>query len=104
MVKVPCQTIVWDVLPAIRAAIAVELVQCGVAQNEAARLLGITTSAVSQYVSGKRGYRIEFENDVRDKIHKIAEDLRDGKVPDPTPRICEICRQLRTVEGTGCGG
>ncbi len=32
----PCQRIVWDVLPAIRAAIAVELVKCGVSQVEAA--------------------------------------------------------------------
>jgi len=103
MVKVPCQTIVWDVLPAIRAAIAVELVQCGVAQNEAARLLGLTTSAVSQYITGKRGYRIEFEDDVRDMIRRLAEDLRDGRVPDPIPRICEICRQLRSGDGGCCG-
>ena len=58
--EAPCQKIVWDVLPAIRAAIAVELVKCGVSQVEAARMLEIAPSAVSQYLSGKRGYRIEF--------------------------------------------
>ncbi|MDD4138532.1 MAG: transcriptional regulator, partial [Methanoregula sp.] len=51
--EAPCQKIVWDVLPAIRAAIAVELVRYGVSQVEAARMLEIAPSAVSQYLSGK---------------------------------------------------
>ncbi len=66
--EAPCQKIVWDVLPAIRAAIAVELVRCGVSQVEAARMLEIAPSAVSQYLSGKRGYRIEFEDEVKKSI------------------------------------
>ena len=37
--KLPCQLIVWNVLPAIRAAIAEELNTMGVSQLEAARLL-----------------------------------------------------------------
>ncbi|HUK39137.1 MAG TPA: helix-turn-helix domain-containing protein, partial [Methanomicrobiales archaeon] len=54
--KAPCQQIVWDVLPAIRAALAAELVKNGVSQQEVAKLLEIAPSAVSQYLSGKRGY------------------------------------------------
>jgi len=77
--EAPCQKIVWDVLPAIRAAIAVELVKCGVSQVEAARMLAIAPSAVSQYLSGKRGYRIEFENDVKLSIEQLARDLKEGK-------------------------
>ena len=69
----PCQKIVWDVLPAIRAAIAVELVKCGVSQVEAARTLQIAPSAVSQYLSGKRGYRNEFENEVKKSIEQFAQ-------------------------------
>jgi hypothetical protein len=91
----PCQRIVWDVLPAIRAAIAVELVKCGVSQVEAARMLEIAPSAVSQYLSGKRGYRIEFENDVKLSIEQLAEDLKEGKKVNLVQRTCEICRQLR---------
>jgi predicted transcriptional regulator len=63
VIESSCQRIVWDVLPAIRAAISVELVRCGVAQEEVARMLEIAPSAVTQYLSGKRGYRIEFENE-----------------------------------------
>jgi predicted transcriptional regulator len=49
--EAPCQKIVWDVLPAIRAAIAVELVRHGVSQVEASRMLEIAPSAVSQYLT-----------------------------------------------------
>ncbi|HXX54958.1 MAG TPA: transcriptional regulator [Methanoregula sp.] len=101
--EAPCQKIVWDVLPAIRAAIAVELVKCGVSQVEAARMLEIAPSAVSQYLSGKRGYRIEFENDVKLSIEHLAADLREGRKPNLVSRICDICRQLREGDEPGCG-
>ena len=97
--EAPCQKIVWDVLPAIRAAIAVELVRCGVSQVEAARMLEIAPSAVSQYLSGKRGYRIEFENEVKQSIVLLAQDLINRKQISLIARICGICRQLREGEG-----
>jgi predicted transcriptional regulator len=100
--EAPCQKIVWDVLPAIRAAIAVELVRCGVSQVEAARMLEIAPSAVSQYLSGKRGYRIEFEEDVKKSIAQLAQDLIERKQINVIERICGICRQLRDDEA-GCG-
>ena len=101
--EAPCQKIVWDVLPAIRAAIAVELVSGGVSQVEAARMLEIAPSAVSQYLSGKRGYRIGFENEIKESIALLAQDLIDRKQISLIDRICGICRQLREGEG-GCAG
>ncbi len=101
--EAPCQKIVWDVLPAIRAAIAVDLVRCGVSQVEAARMLEIAPSAVSQYLSGKRGYRIEFEDEVKKSIAHLAQDLIDKKQINVIERICGICRQLRDDEGS-CAG
>jgi predicted transcriptional regulator len=97
----PCQKIVWDVLPAIRSAIAVELVRNGVSQVEAARMLEIAPSAVSQYISGKRGYRVEFEEDVKKSVSILAQDLIDKKQVNLVERICGICQQLRNSEG-GC--
>ena len=102
--EAPCQKIVWDVLPAIRAAIAVELVKCGVSQVEAARMLEIAPSAVSQYLSGKRGYRIEFENDVKKSIELLAADLKEGRQLNLVQRTCDICHQLREGEENQCGG
>lgn len=100
--EAPCQKIVWDVLPAIRAAIAVELVRCGVSQVEASKMLKIAPSAVSQYISGKRGYRIEFEDEAKRSIEDLAKDLKDGRVENLVSRICDICRQLREEEDR-CG-
>jgi len=91
----PCQKRVWDVLPAIRAAIAVELVRSGVSQVEASKMREIAPSAVSQYMSGKRGYRIEFDDRVKDSIERLAQDLREENVENLVARICDICRQLK---------
>jgi len=102
--EAPCQKIVWDVLPAIRAAIAVELVKAGVSQVEAARMLEIAPSAVSQYLSGKRGYRIEFENDAKASIERLAGDLRAGRDVNLVKRTCDICRQLREGDENQCEG
>ena len=102
--KVPCQEIVWDVLPAIRAAVVRELVDQGVSQLEAARLLGLAPSAISQYLSGKRGYRIEFEDEEKRSIHQLAGDLKEGKAGNLVDRICVICKQLREESpGAACG-
>jgi predicted transcriptional regulator len=86
--EAPCQKIVWDVLPAIRAAIAVELVRGGVSQVGAARMLDIAPSAVSQYLSGKRGYRLEFEDEVKKSIAELARDLIDQKQVNVIEWVC----------------
>lgn len=103
MKKAPCQTIVWDILPAIRAAIAAELVKNGVSQLEVARMLEMTPSAVSQYLTGKRGYRVEFDEDVKESIRGLAEKIKAGSCDDLVTEMCGICRQLRNGEG-GCAG
>lgn len=106
--KSPCEEIVWDVLPSIRAAIAEELIKRGISQKEVSRMLGITPPAVSQYVSKKRGYNIEFREDIREAIGKLADDLIGKKADDLVKRICEICRMLQDDENacisTRCKG
>lgn len=98
--KSPCETVVWDVLPSIRAAVAEELVKRGLAQKEVSKLLGITPPAVSQYVSKKRGYNIEFGEDIKASISRLADDLLEKKVDSPVEGICEICRMMRDDETT----
>ena len=102
--KSPCEVVVWDVLPGIRAAIAEQLVKKGLSQKEVSRILGITPPAVSQYVSKKRGYSIELSDEVKAAVEKLAEDLRQGTVENLVERMCEICRMLRgeDFEGAAC--
>jgi len=98
IMETPCQKIVWDLVPAIRASLAIELVKKGQSQAASAKLLGIAPSAVSQYISGKRGYRIEFQGETKELIEKLAQDLIDNKVSDFIVRICEICVSARGIE------
>ncbi len=95
MVKLPCQEVVWDLLPAIRAALAAALVRKGHSQLEAARLLETAPAAISQYLSGKRGYRIEFDDDIKVELERAADELASGDPADVPARLCAICRSIR---------
>jgi len=99
--KSPCEIIVWEVLPGIRAALAEEMIKKGLSQNEIAKMLGITQAAVSQYTSKKRGSWFTFQEDAKEEIKKLADDLVHGTVDDLVMRICTICMKVRT-EGSVC--
>ena len=106
VMETPCQKIVWDLVPAIRASLATELVKKGQSQAASAKLLGIAPSAVSQYISGKRGYRIEFQGETKEMIEKFAQDLIENKVDDFVVRMCQICGSARGIESnckSNCG-
>jgi hypothetical protein len=96
--KSPCEEVVWDVLPSIRAAVASELVKRGLSQKEVSKMLGITPPAVSQYVSKKRGYNIVFDEETSQAIATLADDLISNNVDDLVERICQICRDARGGE------
>lgn len=100
MVKVPCQEIVWDIIPAMQAALAAELVSLGVSQIKIAKALSLAPSAVSQYLSGKRGYKIVFDDEVKKIIAELAENINTGTVAEAELQgeFCKICRHLRSVE------
>lgn len=101
MEKLPCERAVWESLPAIRAAIAAEMVESGLSQREVSHILKMAPSAVSQYLSGKRGYRIVFSNEVIGAIAELSADLREGRIEDPGPRICAICCLIRDTSSCG---
>jgi uncharacterized protein len=106
IMETPCQKIVWNLVPAIRASLAIELVKKGQSQAASAKLLGIAPSAVSQYISGKRGYRMEFQGETKELIEKLAQDLIENKVDDFVVRICQICGSARGIEkncNSNCG-
>ena len=96
--KSPCEEVIWDVLPSIRAAVASELVKRGLSQKEVSKMLGITPPAVSQYVSKKRGYNIVFDEETSQAIATLADDLISNNVDDLVERICQICRDARGGE------
>ena len=104
MVKVPCQEIVWDIIPAMQAALAAELVSRGVSQINVAKALSVAPSAVSQYLSGKRGYRIVFDDDIKELIGRLAEDINSGTITEDKSgeQFSITCPPLR-ASATCCG-
>ena len=54
--QIPCELVVWYVLPMIRREVSKELVYThGMTQAEVARKFGVTDAAISQYLKKKRG-------------------------------------------------
>ncbi len=90
--KPPCELIVWYVIPTIRAELAKEMIKLGLSQKQVSEKLGITQSAVSQYMKDKRGRGIPVNKQVRRAIRVLAKDIADGNTgKDVIPGICAVC-------------
>ena len=90
--KVPCESITWYMLPALRRGLAIKLIQHhGCTQKEAAGLLGLTDAAVSQYLARKRG-TVDFAELRPEELEKSALAILKGALPDK--EICRLCKLL----------
>jgi len=96
-----CEIVVAHALPAIRSALAMELVKGrGATQMYACELMGITQPAISQYLKGKRGRsmaKISSNKKVTGAIKALAGKLIRSKNPqkDLNDGICGICKIMR---------
>lgn len=99
--KTPCELVVTTLLPTIRASIAVELVKRhGMKQKEAARLLGLTTAAVSQYLSMKRATKRELYPFRSEKFKELVKEAADVIASQPGEveamrALCRCCTEVR---------
>lgn len=69
---------VWYILPAIRKELAFELNKKGLKQTEIAGKLGITKSAVSQYLANKRASNVKFSPKIKEQIKHSAKQIISG--------------------------
>jgi predicted transcriptional regulator len=97
---VPCEIAAKAVVPTIRAMVAKKLNQdYHMKQNDIANLLGITQSAVSQYLSNIRGRALvlegieEVEPIVQDLVHIIV--AKHSNTRFIGKKYCEACRIVR---------
>ncbi len=75
----PQEVEVWYILPAIRSALSKEL-SGRLSQKQIAQILGITEPAVSQYIKGKRGTKVKFDEKIKTEIQVIAERLISNSI------------------------
>ena len=77
-----CEVIVQDILPALRALIAKELMTTHkMTQQEVAKKLGISQAAVSQYRREMRGFKIKLlqkDKEILENIEDIAARISSG--------------------------
>lgn len=75
----PQEMDVWYLLPALRRELSrILVVEESVKQKDIARILGITTAAVSQYLSGKRGTDLTFTPPEITVIHSFAKKMLEN--------------------------
>lgn len=99
--KIPCEIVVWQVLPLIRRELAKALVRNhGITQSEVARMFGVTDAAISQYLNEKRGGEYSssrfyqgFLAEVEASAARLAE-----RGADFGTELCHLCAY---VKGSG---
>jgi predicted transcriptional regulator len=102
-----CEVVVFEILPAVRAMVARELMEkYHITQNKAAWLLGVSQPAVSQYKRDLRGFKTELFSKnpgLRAMVERIAEGMASGEIKDfqATLSFCELCKEIR-FSGAGC--
>jgi len=86
-----CDTMVRNLLPPMRAEMVSRLVQKeGLSQSDAAKRLGVTRAAVSQYINKKRGVsEVQISNELDSLIDRWALAVVTG---ESDINLCDVCQ------------
>ncbi len=94
----PQEIEVWYILPALRREFSKILIGKGLTQREVANKLYLTEAAVSQYMNGKRGHDLEFDNRMKKEIEDSVENfLKTGNLVREFQELCTKIRQSRLL-------
>lgn len=93
--RLPCERVVNEVLPAVRSLIAKDLQEKGYSQTEIAELLHITQPAVSQYLNASRGKhirQIEQDDAAARQLNDLIEAVTDRQSEEDLSRMLhDLC-------------
>src|SRR3990170_3728682 len=101
-----CEAVARHVLPLYRAFVAKELIEKhGYTQVQAAKKLGTTQAAISQYVTSKRGHKgipnyDAIAPDVQAAAVRVAKRLAEAgmNLDEFSGSFCEVCNALRQAK------
>jgi predicted transcriptional regulator len=96
----PCEVGVKTVLPAVKAIMARQIMQKhGLNEQETAKLLGLSQSAISRYSSKERGNLISIEgsNDILTLIDQMVTNLikEPNNKAEMLKLFCQTCQSIR---------
>lgn len=94
----PQEIEVFYVLPALRKELALSMKRAGKSQKDIAKLLGVTSAAVSQYVSKKRAAQVKFTLPLVDAIEKASGRIvNEISLMRETQRLLMLARSEKIV-------
>jgi predicted transcriptional regulator len=109
--SISCESVARYILPLYRAYVAKELIEkYEYTQVKAAKKLGTTQAAISQYISAKRGHmRIQNYDEIAPLVKKVAaEAAKRIAATEMSPEefsesFCELCQTLQRKKKIGSG-
>lgn len=99
MYNLPQEIEVWYIIPAIRKELAkIFIGKYRLTQENAARILGISKAAVSQYLSKKRASKVKFPASIKKEFEKSAGMI----IKNNRDALREILRLITVVKRSKC--
>ena len=96
----PCEVGVKTVLPAVKAIMARQIVEKhGLNEQQAGKLLGLSQSAVSRYLSKERGNLLKIDDAT--EILVLIEQMVNSLIREPDNKaeilklFCQTCQAIR---------
>lgn len=96
----PQEIEIWYLIPALRREFAKIFVKdYNLTQKKTAKILGVTESAISQYLNSKRGNEIKFSKNEFNKIKKSADEiiLNQEKLMKNLYDLCISFRESKVI-------
>ena len=94
---IPQEIEFWYLIPAIRRELAkIFISDFGMSQRQVSETLGITESAISQYIKSKRGNELHFNRNEYEKIKETAEEIFNKG--NANENLYKLCTKLRACE------
>jgi predicted transcriptional regulator len=99
MEKIPCEYIVWNVLPSIRKEFVKSLKKnFNLSQKQISEIVKLTPAAVSQYLSNKRGGIEISDKKILNEIDKSAKNIYKKGEEQLEIETCRICTLLKSTK------
>lgn len=98
MNPLPQELEIWYLIPALRRELAgIFISEFKLSQKQVSKILGITESAVSQYLSSKRGNELKFNKKEIKEIKNAAKKIVSNKEKS-NEYFYKLCIKLRGTE------